>query len=102
MSTLTALKQSDKNRFTTMLRTYSRILVAVLFFCFLASFAHAQWKPMNPVVGFKQQTDGVVFTMKIGVLRLLVCSDSVVRVTYSATPAIPDRPDYVVIKKSWP
>ena len=63
---------------------------------------HAQWIPLNPVVGVQKQSDGAVFQMQSGVLRLQVCTDSIVRVRYSPTAAIPEKTDYVVTRKSWP
>jgi alpha-D-xyloside xylohydrolase len=57
---------------------------------------------MNPVSSVQQQADGVVFTMKTGILTVQVCSDSIIRVRYSATSSIPDHPDYVVTKTHWP
>ena len=64
--------------------------------------AHAQWTAMNPVKKVQQEADGAVFTMGTGTLKLQVCSDSVIRVLYSPTASFPKRPEYVVIKESWP
>jgi len=44
----------------------------------------------------------LVFTMKSGVLKVLICSDSIVHVLYSPPPRFPERFDPVIIKKSWP
>ena len=68
----------------------------------LCPVLHAQWVPMNPVTAVQQQPDGVVFTMQHGTLKLQVCSDSIIHVLYSATASFSDRPDYVIIKTSWP
>jgi alpha-D-xyloside xylohydrolase len=68
----------------------------------LAASAHAQWAPMNPVTAVRQQPDGVLFTMQTGTLKLQVCTDSIIRVRYSATATFSDRPDYVITKTSWP
>jgi len=58
---------------------------------------------MNPVTAVQQQPDGATFTMKSGILRLQVCSDSIVHVIYALTSSFPPgHPDPVVIKKSWP
>jgi len=57
---------------------------------------------MNPVVSFEQQDRGLQFAMKIGTLKVEVCTESIIRVRYSATSTIPPEPDYVVIKKEWP
>ena len=76
---------------------------AVLFLL-LASAAslNAQWNPLNPVTGVQQQPGGVLFTMQTGVMRVEVCADSIIRVIYSPTSSIPNPPDYVVTKTSWP
>ncbi len=76
-------------------------LLAVLSLAMAAS-ARPQWNPLNPVVDFKQLPDGALITLKTGYLRLQVCTDSVVRVVYSLEPAVPERPDFIVIKKDWP
>ena len=64
--------------------------------------ADAQWTAMNPVKKVQQEADGALFTMGTGTLKMQVCSDSVIRVLYSPTASFPKRPDYVVIKESWP
>ena len=68
----------------------------------LAATASAQWNPLNPVAAVEQQRDGVLFTMKSGVLKLQVCTNRIVRVLYSPTSSLPNRPDYVVVKNEWP
>jgi len=60
------------------------------------------WDPVNPVVGVQQQANGVLFTMQSGVLRVEVCSPTIIRVRYWPMSSIPERPDYVVTKTSWP
>ncbi len=40
--------------------------------------------------------------MKTGTLKLQVCTDSIIRVRYSATSAFSNLPDYVVTKPDWP
>jgi alpha-D-xyloside xylohydrolase len=64
--------------------------------------ARAQWTPLNPVVSVAQQTDGALFTMKTGMLRVQVCADSVIHIVYSPTSTFPDAPAYIVTKTSWP
>ena len=68
----------------------------------LAAAADAQWNPLNPVTGVQQQSDGVLFAMQTGVLRVQVCTDSIIRIVYSPTSSSPERPDYVLIKTRWP
>ncbi|HEU5399767.1 MAG TPA: glycoside hydrolase family 31 protein [Terriglobales bacterium] len=75
------------------------IAVAIILFSHTAS---AQWQPRNPVKSFQQQADGVVFQMGTGTLRIQVCNDSVLHITYSATSTFSEHPDYVVVKTSWP
>ena len=79
-------------------RTLTRILPLVFIFVVAAS---AQWAPMNPVTGVQQQSDGVVFTMQSGTLKVLVCTDSVIHVLYSPTSSFPGVKDFVVTKTAW-
>jgi alpha-D-xyloside xylohydrolase len=67
-----------------------------------ARSARAQWNPLNPVVSVAQQTDGAVFTLKTGTLRIQVCADSIIHVVYSPTSSFPADPGYIVTKTSWP
>jgi alpha-D-xyloside xylohydrolase len=78
------------------------VFIQVCLLAVLISSARAQWNPLNPVTAFEKQTDGVQFTLKEGVLKLQVCSDTMVRVLYSPTSAIPPKKEYLVIKDSWP
>jgi alpha-D-xyloside xylohydrolase len=75
---------------------------ALLLLSFFAGGALGQWNPLHPVNRVDRQADGVVLVMQKGTLRLTICSDSIVRVTYSADGNFPDAPSYVVTKKSWP
>jgi len=63
---------------------------------------HAQWTPMNPVTAVEQQRDGVQFKMQTGLLKVRVCTDSIIRVLYSPTSSLPSQPEYLVVKSSWP
>ena len=74
----------------------------LLLLCVFSASILAQWNPLNPVTSVKKQVDGVVLTMKSGTLRLLICSDSIVRVTYASGSSIPETPQYAVTKQSWP
>jgi alpha-glucosidase (family GH31 glycosyl hydrolase) len=77
-------------------------LCAVL--VFLA--AHLANTPANaaaiPVQSVAATADGVTLGMSPGTLRLTVCSDSIVRVMYSPTAALPAGQDFVVTNHSWP
>ena len=78
------------------------LLIGIFLSLFGASVAHAQWIAMNPVRKVQQETDGAVFTMGTGTLKVQVCSDSVIHVLYSATATFPKRQDFVVTKENWP
>ena len=69
---------------------------------FVPERVHAQWIPLNPVTGLQRQADGVQLTLQKGVMRLQVCSESIIRVRYSVTQSPPTHPDLVVIKNTWP
>ncbi len=68
----------------------------------LAATAAAQWNPLNPVQSAKPQPDGALFEMQTGLLRIQICTDSIVHVTYSPTSLFPREKDYIVTKESWP
>ncbi len=82
----------------TRMKQYALVLSLLL----LAPNAVAQWNPLNPAKGIERQSDGVLFTMQSGLLRLEVCSDSIVRVLYTPTSAFPDVKHLAVTKTSWP
>jgi alpha-D-xyloside xylohydrolase len=67
-----------------------------------ATVARAQWNPLNPVVGVQQQSDGALFTMQSGMLRIEICTDSIIHVLYSPVSSFPARRDDVVLKTHWP
>jgi alpha-D-xyloside xylohydrolase len=74
-----------------------------LLLCFaLPCCSNAQWNPLNPVNDVKRDANGVTLTMHAGTLRIQVASESIVRVTYSATIAFPDWPQFMIAKTSWP
>ena len=62
---------------------------------------YAQWNPLNPVTGFKRTANSVELPRQSGIMKLEVCSESVIRVLYSPTGSFPNRPDPVVIKTNW-
>jgi alpha-D-xyloside xylohydrolase len=82
----------------TRIKQYALLLSLLL----LAPNAVAQWNALNPAKGIERQSDGVLFTMQTGLLRLEVCSDSIVRVLYTPTSSFPDVKHLAVIKTSWP
>lgn len=81
----------------------SRVLLPCVILLFaIVMLGRAQWIPLNPVVDIERQADGALIALKTGFLRLQVCKESMVRVTYSLEAAVPVRPDFIVTKKSWP
>ena len=81
----------------------SRFRLSLLLAIFSFSSAWAQWSPAVPVTSVAKEADGLRATMKSGaVLKLQVCSDSIIHVLYSPTATFPSRTDYVVTKTSWP
>jgi alpha-D-xyloside xylohydrolase len=63
---------------------------------------NAQWIPSNPVTKFDRQPDGIVFTLRTGELRVQVCTDSIIHITYSPVASFPKAPEYLVVKSAWP
>jgi alpha-D-xyloside xylohydrolase len=86
----------------TALQSYPSLALGIWLCLLGAGVARAQWAPMNPVNKVQQESDGVVFSMGKGTLKLQVCSDSVIHVLYSPTASFPKRTDFVAIKDSWP
>jgi alpha-D-xyloside xylohydrolase len=74
---------------------------SLLFVLTLASSAQAQWSALDPVTGVQKQDDGVLLATQTGTLRLEVCTDSIIRVTYASESSIPVTPSYVVTKTRW-
>jgi alpha-D-xyloside xylohydrolase len=79
----------------------SRFLVC-LFSLILAPSFFAQWLPLDPVKSVEPQSDGALLVLESGFLRLQVCSESVIHITYSLTRDIPKRTDFLVTKTTWP
>ncbi len=77
------------------------------FLCLAATLAYpgaarAQWVPANPVISVQQQPDGALLRLQGGYLRFRVCTDSIVRVTYSLEASVPEHTDFLVVKTEWP
>jgi len=84
------------------MKKLSGAIALALVFGLFSPLAGAQWRPLNPVTGVAKQADGVILTMKTGVLRLQVLTDSMIRVTYAPGASIPNETQYIVTKTSWP
>ena len=82
---------------------FRRFALAGLGIAALSSTAFAQWTPLDPITSVTKEADGVRAALQSGaVLKLQVCSDSVIHFVYSPTGTFPERHDDVVTKKSWP
>ncbi len=67
------------------------------------SAALGQWTAVDPVKSVTQQKSGLIASFQSGgVLKLQVCTGSMIRVVYSPDGKFADRPDYVVSKNEWP
>lgn len=83
----------------------SRLLILMALaplFLLSAIPANGQWLPLNPVRDAEQTPDGAELKLLNGYLRFQVCSDSIVRVTFSLEKEVPQRPDLILVKTSWP
>src|ERR671925_1410899 len=66
-------------RVKELLWSHRLILPFLLFFVCFSGIATAQWNPLNPVVAVQKEPDGGRFTLQRGVMRLQICSDSIIR-----------------------
>ena len=65
--------------------------------------ALGQWTALDPVTAVKQSRSGATVSFKSGgTLKLEVCTESIVHVTYSPTATFPANKEYVVTKTDWP
>jgi alpha-D-xyloside xylohydrolase len=79
-----------------------RASTLVLIAAAMAAALNAQWIPLNPVTAVQRDANGVTMTMQTGVLRLQVCTDSIVHVQYTPVSTFPHVNDFVVAKTDWP
>jgi alpha-D-xyloside xylohydrolase len=73
---------------------------SLLAFC--AAQASGQWIPLNPIKEVRARPDGALFALQTGYLRFQIDSDSIVHVVYSLEREVPQRQDFLIIKKTWP
>ncbi len=76
---------------------FTRTLLLILF----SLSASAQWIPENPAISFDKLPNGILVHMQTGALRLEVCTESVIHVTYATQWPLPDRPELSIVKKEW-
>src|ERR1700687_4019098 len=80
-----------------------RLTLALVLTTALRLPAFAQWTPLAPVARVTQESDGVRAVFQSGaVLKLQVCSASVIHFLYSPSGNFPQQTDYVVTKDAWP
>jgi alpha-D-xyloside xylohydrolase len=80
------------------MRLFHRLAILL----FLPIPLYAQWTPRDAITAAQKEADGVVFsTQSGGRLKLQVCADDIVHLSYSPMSNIPSRTDYVVTKTSW-
>jgi len=84
------------------LRVFLRPALLVVALLLLATLAVAQWTAPNPVADFQKQPDGILLHLKVGTLKLEVCSPTVIHLIYSPTAEFPQQQNPVVIKTTWP
>jgi alpha-D-xyloside xylohydrolase len=77
-------------------------LLPLLTLIFSSTPASAQWLPLNGVKDVQPQPEGIMLALQNGYLRLQIDSESIVHIVYSIDRDLPERQDFVVIKKSWP
>src|SRR6266852_6309427 len=79
--------------FKSMKRRLWLVLWLSVLWLFIPGIVCAQWNPLNPVLSVQREPDGVQLTLRIGALKLQVCSDSIIRVRYSPGAVFPSRPE---------
>ena len=61
----------------------------------------AQAAPAIPVASVERQVNGVLLHMRPGVLRIQVCTDRILRVTYAPTATVPATLQDFVVNRKW-
>ncbi len=80
-----------------------RLLHRLAILLFLSLPLSAQWTPRDAITAVQKDADGVIFSTRSGGrLKLQVCAEDIVHLSYSPATSFPVQPDYVVTKKSWP
>ena len=80
----------------------ARIVLFLAMLAVFSAFACAQWTPPNPVIDYQKQADGVQLRMKVGTLRLQVCTPKIIHLLYAPTAEFTEHPNPVIIQTSWP
>jgi alpha-D-xyloside xylohydrolase len=82
-------------------RSAALVLAALSSILLLDVAARAQWNPLNPVVSAQQQIDGARIELQSGILRVQVCSDTVIHVSLSPPEPVTRAVNLAVIKEKW-
>jgi alpha-D-xyloside xylohydrolase len=75
------------------------VLLFTLLFC-----SRTGWAQISPgaIVRYEQQSNGVLFHMTHGAIRVEVCTPSIIHIVYSPTGTFPHEADPNVIQANWP
>jgi len=77
-------------------------LVSLAFIAATVPVASAQWIPENPALDFEKLPNGILIHMQTGALRLEVCTESMLRVTYAPQwPPPANGVELSIVKKDW-
>jgi alpha-D-xyloside xylohydrolase len=77
-------------------------LVSLAFLAATFPVASAQWIAENPVRDFEKLPNGLLIHMQSGALRLEVCTESMLHVTYAPQwPPPANRVELSIVKKEW-
>jgi len=63
--------------------------------------ASAQWIPENPSLDYQKLSNGILVRMQMGSMRLEVCTESIIHVTYAPTWPPPSHPELSIVKTNW-
>lgn len=76
-------------------------IILLVLTCGLAAHAQQERGDLFQVKSFQEQTDGVLFNLTQGKLKLQILSDDIIRVLYTPTDTFPTRESVSVIKRDW-
>ena len=73
----------------------------ICYLLLLPGLSSAQIRAGN-VIATEQQKDGVLFRMQTGVMKVQVCTPSIIHVIYSPDRSFPQHPDPMIVRTTWP
>src|SRR5215469_11895700 len=81
---------------------FLRLIAIAALTLLTAGGIEGQWIPPNPVAKIDLRPDGIVFGLQTGALRVQVCTDSIIHITYSPVTSFANPSEYLVTKTVWP